>query len=71
MVELDRSEENSGSRQIGREERRQKMWACVCLYICIYIHIKKYKEEPNSLGKNKICVEELKCNELKMGVNIA
>lgn len=47
------------------------MWACVCLYICIYIHIKKYKEEPNSLGKNKICVEELKCNELKMGVNIA
>lgn len=47
------------------------MWACVCLYIYIYIHIKKYKEEPNSLGKNKICVEELKCNELKMGVNIA
>lgn len=66
-----RSEENSGSRQIGWEERRQKMWACVCLYKYIDIHIKKYKEEPNSLGKNKICVEELKCSELKMGVNIA
>lgn len=52
-------------------KRGGKKCGHVYVYIFIYIHIKKYNEEPNSLGKNKICVEELKCNELKVGVNIA
>lgn len=55
---------------MGREEAKN-VGMCMSIYLYIYIHIKKYKEEPNSLGKNKICVEELKCNELKVGVNIA
>lgn len=54
----------------GRLDGKRGGKKCGHVYV-IDIHIKKYKEEPNSLGKNKICVEELKCSELKMGVNIA